>query len=433
MSGQVTVLPLLDLANALAAIASATRTHMQSTMSTSEVSSVRSVMCGTEPLPISAKDSPPSSADYSPDYHVDGEGDQSAEYDWEAERSKHAREKGVQRRPPFMARRYREMVWERRDGCWRGRWRWPPWEKRGIPDTYSDDRRERILRSWDTANAPQEVLLHVATGAVRSSLANIEEAVKRGSVRFDSHPLYNMALVCKAWYKVVAPALYSRLRVSNTLTGEAFRHSTMKLARALHGVGGWPCQTLASLARQYRCLWSNVLLLEYQGPEVRHDYEPPICSYHPSQAMIKSQCHHSFRSVVSLRLLRCRFLSSVDLLRLLASLPSLVQAHLQQTSVSTVSRIPFTWPGHRASRLQKISAHNPPLPFLVHCLTGVHNFPAIQVPPFLGLSATERLHVAGMTELIGSWGSSDYSIHAMDNSGETCTFCTLFSDGPRCY
>ena len=53
------------------------------------------------------------------------------------------------------------MVWQQRDGRWYGEWAWSPWIANEWWRQRLEKTRDRAIRAWDVADAPQEVLLWI--------------------------------------------------------------------------------------------------------------------------------------------------------------------------------------------------------------------------------------------------------------------------------
>ena len=186
-------------------------------------------------------------------------------YDPEAESSsgKAPRFKGVESGGRGSDRwRRREILWVKRDGVWRGSWRWSRFEAIQERNERLESERERVIRVWNSTNAPQEVLLLVIKSLVNpppSYARGIEDEV--GDLHGSSAPkvdgLVSLALVCKAWYENLKHALYCRLKITDTFTSRAFRPSTMKNVHRISVQHAWP-GTQFPRERDHPCLGSNL-------------------------------------------------------------------------------------------------------------------------------------------------------------------------------
>lgn len=354
-------------------------------------------------------------------------------YDWEADATR-----GVQVRGPWPHEyRHLKMVWELKARVWRGSWRWTPWAEEVEPLNRLED-RERIGRGWDTGSIPQETLLQMIQSVVYSYLWASARRLHKGNVTTLArwprpvNGLADLALVCRAWYTLISPALYHTLKLSRPVASNSLRQSTMRNVRRISIHDAPSRSSHLSLPRHYPCLRSNVVWLSYTGPKEKNRSIATV--YHPSHASIYTQLHRSFSNVARLELDHYHFHSSLDLLHLLTSFPVLVRADLWNITVAHVSQAMFVRPGRRGSqtsRLRDILVYSPGhVPFVAQCLTGPHVPPQRHVPQFRGLSRSERLLVLRLGEQVMS-GSTQYHINAMDPNGEMCTCSKLSPRVPR--
>ena len=316
------------------------------------------------------------------------------------------------------------MVWElRNDGCWYGRWSWSQWEAEHDLRKLVSTRRLHSGGAWGDIEISNQVLHRVVEYAAELSLTRTKQLERGIRPQIAVSGLGGLALVCRAWYAIVAPALYTRLELpcTWTATSRQLSLSTAQTVRMITVQGAWPCITHTTLSRHYPSLRSSLVSLSYhlsQGTLL----DKHTGQYHPAHAVIYAQHNRLFRGVVKLELSHCRFLSSLDLLRLLTSFPALEHASFTFISVVYATDVAFVPPGNSPSRLRlvEIDASGQTTSFIVHCIAGKHSSPHHQVPPFCGLSRLERVNVARICGLMGAQLSS-YQVDAMDSNGETCT------------
>lgn len=356
----------------------------------------------------------------------DRDSEEEGEYDWNAEAQKPAGEKGIQSRCQRWSScqiRFREMVWEQRDGRWWGKWRWTEREERDEWEQRMEDQRERAIRAWDATDAPQEVLLRVIECLVVPHLSAVREAGAAAKIRGYTTPveeLAKLALVCRAWYNLIAPALYNGLKVTDKVIGHPLRQSVAQHARSIRIHGDRPMLASARMA-QSAPRPSPAMRLQWYGTsrgDARRD-----AAYHPSHAVIYAQVHRSYPSVVTLVLHDCNFLSSSDLLRLLASFSALERVYLSSVSVARVTDSVVRRGRPSANLIQAISADRdcvpPGLPIVTHCWTWPRKPSNHQAPVFHGLLLAEQRLVACVYELVTK-SSTWYRLDAMDSDGRTC-------------
>lgn len=146
--------------------------------------------------------------------------------------------------------------------------------------------------------------------------------------------LGKIALVCRAWYTLIAPALYSKLQVTDDIIASPLCQPVTHHARRITVSSAQPFMVSTWTAQLYPRP-SPVVWLLWVGPD--HKEARQDAAYHPSCAVIYSQLHRSYSNVIRLDLSRCAFLSSSDFLRLLVSFPALERVHLRCVSFAHVS------------------------------------------------------------------------------------------------
>ena len=142
-------------------------------------------------------------------------------------------------------------------------------------------------RARDTTDIPQEILLRAITcivGPPGSYARDIEEHASVGDRPYTIQGLGNLARVCRAWYRYVSPALYSKLQVTKPFTCSNFRPLTMENVRMLSVRHTWP-ESLLPRTRDYPCLRSNLLWLRCEGSRGQDGNTVPT-PYNPSFAVI---------------------------------------------------------------------------------------------------------------------------------------------------
>ena len=290
-------------------------------------------------------------------------------------------------RPQDGVSHWKVLVWTRKSGQWRGRWKWVKGK-----EIYNTDelerRRNNAIRAWNAADIPIEIFLKLVECFTQFRLSDqreLEKAIESGDWG-DVYTLWSkihnsslsvvglgrFALVCRAWYALAAPLLYSRLKVEDYNFRQMsldVRPSTAQYAWQADIRGPQHFVNSTQVAR----LLSGVVWLEWQGV---HD-PPSRAPYHPSHALVYSQVHSVFTNVIHFDLQYCHFLSPVDLMRLLASFPNLVHVTLFSVSFSSMA-LKSTFARPKASRIRRICArHHSNVPELVaalaHCFTWYHS------------------------------------------------------------
>lgn len=272
---------------------------------------------------------------------------------------------------------------------------------------------------------PQETLLRVVECLVESRISatrEMEEALRASNnipMRKED-VLGNLALVCRAWCALVAPALYDKLMVTDKGLGSPLRQSLAQHARQIAVLGDRLFATSAKNA-QLAPRPSPAVFMMWVGPE-----EAPQAAYHPLHAVAYAQAHRSYSNVATLALHHCAFLSSSDLLRLLASFTALEQVFLSSVSVVHVSDSVVRQGRPSASPIRLMTVDEnctpPRLSFLTYCWTWPRKPPNDQAPPFHGLLPAEQRLVARVHGLMlqPAIKSSFYQLFAIDNDGEIC-------------
>ena len=342
-------------------------------------------------------------------------------------------EKGVELRKRDFGRRYerrhREMVWNTIDGYWRGAWQWTPWEDEEQQERRAEVHPSRVhaVREWDAANIPQEILLLIVkyvAGVRRSSVRKLDDGVPHYTAIDRTSGSGNLALVCRAWYAITSPALYSMLVLTDAFDPSTIRPSTMEHVRSIAIQNAWP--SLSALPRFYPSLRSNLRSLWYEEPQ-RKSGQQAAAAYNPSQLAVHLRANGSLAGLVDLNLLRSQFHSSSDLLRLLAFLPTVVRVDLKRVRVARVSDSVTIRPGKQARRLQSVRTDEncspPGLAFVVQSLAWqVLQLPEQRVFSFCGLSRAEQALVGRTSERLGQKGFALVMYHnnVMDRNGEAC-------------
>ena len=150
--------------------------------------------------------------------------------------------------------------------------------------------------------------------------------------------------------------------------------------------------------------------------------------YHPSHAVIYSQAHRSYSSVIRLSLYCCIFLSSFDLLRLLAAFSVLERVELSLVSVRQISgSIVRRRPSVNVVReifVDGVMFCAPSqLAFLTHCWTWPRES-SHQQATFHGLLPAEQKHVAYLCwSFMPNNTSIWYYLDAMRDSCDGGTTC----------
>ena len=315
------------------------------------------------------------------------------EYDWDAEDKKPSNEKGFERDSVLDLFRFRKMVWEKWEGRWWGRWRWTKWEDTQAVEQRIKKRRELSIRAWDAVGTPEEVLLLVVEQVASSGLAfarGAEDSARNGTLTWTASGLGNLALVCRAWYTVIAPALFSKIWVEDKLLEAPLRPTIARHARQTSVHSARPFVTSARTLARPASRPSPVVWLQWQGSD-HASATGPGTAYHPSHALVYSHIHRSFSNVISFDLWHSTFLSSSDLLRLLASFPALERVRLFGVSVLHTS-VSLARPRCQVgSRLQFILVDEhcdlSRLPFVTQCWTWPRRSPSDRT-----FFASELLH-----------------------------------------
>ena len=135
-------------------------------------------------------------------------------------------------------------------------------------------------------------------------------------------------------------------------------------------------------------------------------------------------------------LLRSHFHSSSDLLRLLASLPTVVRVDLKHVRVARVSDSVTLRPGKQARRLQSVRTDEdcspPGLSFVVQSLAwqALRELPEQRALSFCGLSRAEQALVGRTSERLGQKGFALYHNNVMDRNGEACEYSAYLLHAP---
>ena len=242
--------------------------------------------------------------------------------------------------------------------------------------------------------------------------------------------LCNLALVCRAWYAIVEPALYTRLRPTDGALRTPLRQSVARHARKIT-IRSARHSIISTRVAKVSLRPSPAVELQWVGSDRKEDRIE--AAYHPSHATVCAQVHRSYSNVVVLNLRHCNFLSSLDLLRLLAAFSALERVSLRGVSVSHVSEA--AWRCSSAGPLQSIAVNNEctpsQLPFLTHYLTGPHARSHDERPAFHGLTSAERQLVARICRLFASIRSADYHFNGMDKEGIACAQLSPLTAIPR--
>ena len=254
------------------------------------------------------------------------------EDDWELEARIFSGGKGVQRRKAnhalgWKSYRYRVMSWEERDGFWYGRWRWGEWETGSAHEGPHNDSK-RGIGATDASGIPTETLFNIiecVTGSKLTAGIEVEDAARGERWLSDGEGLMQLALVCRAWYGYIAPALYSTLEVTETNRGSCLRPATAAHARRIAFIDSHPLAANVKLPQLPPREFLSTLWLRWSGPLTEAKC---TLSYHPSHAQVHLRAHSALFNVSRLDLWYCDFLSSLDLLRLLAAFPNLVRVDL---------------------------------------------------------------------------------------------------------
>ena len=350
-----------------------------------------------------------------------------SDYDWESEATKDERHKGLQFKLFWFLGpvefRIRRMIWERRDGRWCGRWTWGEWEDRDAWLECTEASRERVIAAWDAADVPAEVLLRFLESLVGSGPSVIrEDSINQNVKATGLEGLGNVALICRAWYTIVAPTLYSKLKIRDSVPGTPLRQSVGNYTKRIWILGDRPMVTSARVVRQSHCPSPAVWLLlgdfEGQAPSPKDD-----AGYHPRHAIIYSQLHRTYSRVVALDLCNCRFHSSSDLMRLLASFPTLEQTTLARIIIAHVSQSVVQPRRSSTSLLWSIKAYHMcdplDLRFVTQCWTWPHRPCTRPEPVFHGLHLAEQRSAAHVIKLVGL---PDPHYH-LDIMGCSCVTC----------
>lgn len=351
-----------------------------------------------------------------------------SEYDWD-EAQNLAKEKGFQLKAEYSwyLFRYREMLWEQKDDRWCSRWRWTRWERTEVWAKRVEDLRECAIRAWDAADVPQETLLRVVeclVGSYLSTTLEIEEVVRADQCIPRVEGVGNLALVCRAWYTIIAPALYSKLEVRDKVLGPPLRESLARHASQIQVRSNRPFISSAMVA-QSAPRPSPGVSLRWTGPDRNEASTSVDAPYHPTHAAIYVQLHRSYSNVISLSLWKCAFLSSPDLLRLLAAFSALQRVYLKTVSVTHVSGSVVRRARPFATPIRYIYADEdctpPDLPFATHCWTWSYRPPNHHVPSFHGLHPAEQQLVARASGLAKQLErAAYYTLDATDKDGGTC-------------
>ena len=283
--------------------------------------------------------------------------------------------------------------------------------------------RNRAIRAWHAADVPIEIFLRVIECYTEFRLSDqqrLDDAVGAGDwvgayllrSRTRSSNLVGLgtlASVCRAWYTLSVPLLYSGIKVTRwdiEWFRAEVRANIARYCRAADVRGPHHFLHSAHAAR----LLPGVVWLEWRGV-----WDPILrAPYHPSHVRVLSQVHTSFANVIHFDLQHCHFLSPTDLLRLLASLQSLV--HVSLFSV-TFSKIPHQTHVARpkASRIRRISVrYHSTVPQITALLAHTFTWPR---PPttsrsdgFTGLPWPEILIIRQIYQLLVPDDTTDNTI-----------------------
>ena len=139
-------------------------------------------------------------------------------------------------------------------------------------------------------------------------------------------------------------------------------------------------------------------------------------AYHPAHAIIYTQLHRSYTGVIKLHLQYCSFLSSTDLLRLLASISTLERVDLCAVSVIHVSEAIVRPPRKSLLRRVAVSACTPVhLPFVTCSWT----WPRMTLDHPFRLPAGQRQLMNSASRLMPS-NDIVYFFDPMDEDGRSC-------------
>lgn len=304
-----------------------------------------------------------------------------------------------------------------------------------------------VRHAHNAAGVPQEVLLQVI-----KCLA--QDAPRNGEVHHDEQRrvpvegLGNIALVCNAWYIIIAPTLYSGLVFRDKVLKYPLPRSSAQHTRQITIRSNQPFGTSAKIAALVPCP-SSVERLIWEVPEAperparvrrRNGAVRPLplnsqrapldlsvreAPFPPMVAISHAHSHRPYSNLTRLHFSRCTFFPSADLLLLLATFPALEKVDLRQVSVARVSETAIRPKRGVSIRIRDIyvGVRCTPsgLPFVTHCWTWPCKPSKHQAPSFHGLILAEQRLIARVIGLAVKAGdASQHSLNVMDNNSRTC-------------